>query len=530
MTTYTNPVYQHECADPYVFSFCGTFWCYATGFRKDGRVFGILRSDDLVHWEEAGSALDPLPEGYTQYWAPEVVYDNGLFYMYYAVGDGVLMHLRVATSEQPGGPFVDAGKRLTTEPFAIDAHVFVDTDGQRYLFYATDFLDHERVGTGTVVDRMRDPFTLEGKPVPVSRAKYDWQIFDPHRVERGGVRWHTVEGSFVLSRKGRYYQMFSGGNYQNKSYGVAYAFADRVMAVDSNDQSQEWQQVIDGEVVFPVLHTIPGEVAGPGHNSVVAGPDHRQLFCVYHVIKPQGPFERVMAIDRLEWVGDRLVVLGPTYQPQPAPIQAASLLTLPMQASGQGHWLQQTPKTLRFAGAGYGQVSFPIKPAPFLFQVYLRSDAESYGIALQLAGSDLLRMQVSPQYQHWKMKISGLGQEVLLPLVKDFQPDAYHLLQVEVNGRRIKVTLSGQTWLGLLPAQVESLILFAEGQQQRVVDFTAPDLVYGYQDDFYQEPGTLSDLGWECFPESGGACRLAQDHLLLEGPLRLTKDPYSKAY
>ena len=147
-------------------------------------------------------------------------------------------------ADQPAGPFVDSGHILTHEPFAIDAHVFTDDDGSRYLFYATDTLEHSHIGTGTASDRMLDPFTLAGSPRPVTRARYDWQVYDPHRLDRDGVRWHTVEGPFVLKHKGRYYQMFSGGNWQNPSYGVGHTISADVEAPG------EWRQVADGIALF----------------------------------------------------------------------------------------------------------------------------------------------------------------------------------------------------------------------------------------------------------------------------------------
>ena len=126
--------------------------------------------------------MEPLSTGEPFYWAPEVTYSNGLFYLYYSVGNETIMHLRVATSGRPDGGFVDSGRELTQEDFAIDAHVFVDDDGSRYMFYAADFLDHSHIGTGVVVDRMLDWYTLEGRPRPVMRAQYDWQVYDPHRA------------------------------------------------------------------------------------------------------------------------------------------------------------------------------------------------------------------------------------------------------------------------------------------------------------------------------------------------------------
>ncbi|MDQ3908620.1 MAG: glycoside hydrolase family 43 protein, partial [Acidobacteriota bacterium] len=308
--TYLNPVHARDFPDPFVLKFAGCYFAYCTGFRRDGRAFGVMRSRDLVRWEELAGALAPLPGGHTCYWAPEVSHRGGKFLMYYSVGNETLMHIRVAVSDRPEGPFVDSGHRLTAEEFAIDPHVFADTDGARYLFYATDFLTHTHIGTGTVVDRLIDDFTPEGRPRPVTRARYDWQVYDPNRKEKGGVRWHTVEGPFVLKRKGRYYEMFSGGNWQNVSYGVSYATSDQILT------DEEWRQHADGVKVLPILRTIPGEVIGPGHNSVVRGPDNQQLFCVYHRWAEQG---RVLSIDRMEFVGDALAVVGPTTTPQPAP-------------------------------------------------------------------------------------------------------------------------------------------------------------------------------------------------------------------
>src|SRR5688572_6554768 len=160
--------------------------------------------------------------------------------MYFSCGNETLMEIRVAVSDRPDRGFLDSGYRLTSEEFAIDAHVFADDDGQRYMFYATDFLTHTHIGTGTVVDRMLSMYELEGKPRPVSRAAYDWQVYDPQRIEKGGVRWHTVEGPTVFKYKRKYFEMFSGGNWQNSSYGVGYATADAL------DRPDEWEQSIDG--------------------------------------------------------------------------------------------------------------------------------------------------------------------------------------------------------------------------------------------------------------------------------------------
>jgi GH43 family beta-xylosidase len=435
--TYQNPVWPHSFPDPFVLKFRGEYRAYCTGFWSDGRCFGILRSRDLAHWEPLAGAMAPLPGGHTCYWAPEVTYDNGRFHLYYSVGNEERMEIRVAVADRPEGPFVDSGRRLTSEPFAIDAHVFVDDDGSRHLFYATDFLDRRLVGTGTVRDRMLDPYTLEGKPVPVTLPRYDWHVYHPNRPEKGFVRWHTVEGPFVLQHGGLYYQMFSGGNWKNPTYGVSYAVTDRL------DRPGEWEQAADGERVLPILRTIEGKVAGPGHNSVVRGPDNRQLVCVYHrwVFEPEAA--RVLAIDPLFFEGERMVVLGPSTEPRPAPPlpDIADFFDGPSLApvwQVRGTWSAGGG-----AARGTGELRLETGATDFLVEVSLRGDS-GVGIAL-----DSLRILI--------------GRD--LPLPEGFDPGAWHLVRAEVEGLRAKISLDGVAarWQGILLEPCRTVALVVEG-------------------------------------------------------------------
>src|SRR5262245_10257674 len=146
-THFLNPVYDRAFPDPFILKHLSEYWAYSTGFWDDGRCFGLLRSRDLIHWTEMPGAMEPLRGGFTEDWAPEVVYRGGLFLMYYSVGDGVRMEIRVALAANPEGPFEDSGRRLTQEDFAIDPHVYEDEKGNTFLFYATDFLARSRIGT-----------------------------------------------------------------------------------------------------------------------------------------------------------------------------------------------------------------------------------------------------------------------------------------------------------------------------------------------------------------------------------------------
>src|SRR5687768_11329395 len=89
--SYTNPVWPHYFADPFVLRWGDAFFAYGTGDPTEQRapgqpsVFQILRSTDLAEWTPVGHALVPGPEYLNNaYWAPEVAAVDGRFFLYYS--------------------------------------------------------------------------------------------------------------------------------------------------------------------------------------------------------------------------------------------------------------------------------------------------------------------------------------------------------------------------------------------------------------------------------------------------------------
>lgn len=313
--TYQNPVWPAYFADPFVLCWSDTYYAYGTSPEVDeaGRVFPVLRSLDLATWEAVGGALAPTDADNVKYWAPEVAERNGRFYMYYSAAGGssdATHRLRMAIADHPAGPFRDNGKLVAPdEGFTIDAHPFRDPrDGRWYLFFAKDFFD-ERVGTGIAVAPLADDMgSIIGQPATVVRASADWQIseYDRDIYDQRWAAWHTVEGPFVLYHEGRYYCLYSGGAWQTPGYGVSFAVAETVMGPYHDLESQ------DGPAV---LHGIHGQVIGPGHNSVVLGPDQHTNFVVYHAWDTAHTARR-MCIDPLEWTERGPRCVGPSVGPQ----------------------------------------------------------------------------------------------------------------------------------------------------------------------------------------------------------------------
>ncbi|HWS49841.1 MAG TPA: glycoside hydrolase family 43 protein [Microbacterium sp.] len=263
-----SPVRGEYFADPFVVRMPdGGYAAYGTqpDAESTERVFEVLLSDDLISWSRGGYALQRLdPDMGDQYWAPEVSWRDGAWWMYYSVGHGIDgHHLRVARSSDVVGPFEDVGVNLAPdELFAIDPHPFQDIDGQWYLYFARDVLHASRAGTHLAVGRLDDPTTLTDVRAALEPVA-DWQIYERDRHMYGRSQdWHTLEGPSVVRRDGRYWMTYSGGAWTGPGYAVSWATAEHPLG--------PWTHAPVGSAA--VLATGPALI-GPGHNSLVTAPD-----------------------------------------------------------------------------------------------------------------------------------------------------------------------------------------------------------------------------------------------------------------
>lgn len=323
-----NPVYGGYFADPFVWKSDGVYFAVGTGEfeargRTVGRIFPLLQSNDFVHWHFARSAMmRPDYSLGTNFWAPAVAAHKGRFYLFYSVGFEDKHHrLRVSCSYKPTGPYEDCGVDLldpAETPFAIDPHPFQDSDGQWYLFFACDFLDETspyRAGTGLAAVRLKSMTEVDGPPVTILRARSDWQRFQSNRSLYDRTwDWHTVEGPCVVKHGSQYICFFSGGRWETESYGVDYGVSTSVLGPYSDEGNETGPRV---------LKSIPGALLGPGHNSVIQGPEGAADYMVYHAWDVEKRARR-MFIDRVLWTAG-----GPVVQPSLAGEPAT-----PVQRSG----------------------------------------------------------------------------------------------------------------------------------------------------------------------------------------------------
>lgn len=320
--TYTNPVYAGDMPDPSVKKFGDDYYAFGTtgdGRLPDGRIFTVLRSHDLIHWDRLGGALvPPYTNADYQYWAPEITEAGGKYYLYYAMGDEQAEHfvIRVGLSEKPEGPYTDSGAVLAdceTNRFMIDPFPFHDEDGQWYLFNACDFPYESpgyHAGTGIEVNHLPDMTRPGSDCHVVVRPAYDWTLYEANRrmpvFHRTFSTWHTIEGPCVLKHQGKYYCFYSGSNWRTQRYGVDYVVADQPLGpyTGAGDRAR-------------VLHSVPGKVMGPGGISIVTGPDGKTQYVFYHAWNGDMT-KRQMCVDKLEWTPDGPRCI-PTVTPQTIP-------------------------------------------------------------------------------------------------------------------------------------------------------------------------------------------------------------------
>lgn len=289
-----TPVYDGYLADPYVWETNGVYYAIGTGGPEavgnaeggaaTGRAVPLLRSTDLKHWELVHRALiHPDPALGSEVWAPAVCEQGVTFYMYYSIGEcraGKSHQLRVATADTPEGPYTDSGAPLLLpgeEEFVFDPHPFRDDDGQWYLFYNRNFLDIDPITRGQAGDaismrRLETMTRLSEESICIVRPFADWQRSPARNYNGKHIDWHTTEGGCVVKRFGKYYCFYSGSAWHTEKYGVDYVVADTVVGPYRDNNMTAAPRI---------LRAIPDILRGPGHNSLVVGPDGRD-YIVFH--------------------------------------------------------------------------------------------------------------------------------------------------------------------------------------------------------------------------------------------------------
>ncbi|MBR4836617.1 MAG: glycoside hydrolase family 43 protein [Clostridia bacterium] len=288
---YQNPVCSG--ADPFVLLNNGTYYLYSTN-SPDG--FRVFTSSNMADWTDRGYCLradDVMGDKW--FWAPEVLENDGKFYMVYVANE----HLGIAVADSPLGPFIQKEKKWLNDINEIDGHFFVDDDGTVYLYFV-------RFDNGNVIwcAKMNDDMLSYDHSTArfLFRAEDEWELKD----------CSVVEGPFVLKHNNKYYLTYSANHTRCEDYAVGCAVSDNPMGPF---KKVSYNPILKKNDTFN----------GTGHHSFTTSKDGSELVCVYHA----RPFRdttcpRMTCIDRTRFIPDKnggddiLVIDGPTFDSQRA--------------------------------------------------------------------------------------------------------------------------------------------------------------------------------------------------------------------
>jgi len=204
-----NPVIQTKfTADPAPLVHKDTVYLYTTHDEdKAGPGMGkflmkdwlLYTSTDMVNWTDHGSvaSLKDFKWGRQDNgaWAPQCIERNGKFYLYCPVqGSGI----GVLVADSPYGPFKDPiGKRLIDDDHIwndIDPTVFIDDDGQAYLYWGNPNLWYVKLN--------KDMVSYSGSVVKIEGVGKEKGQTEPDA-------YHYQEGPWTYKRNGHYYLSYA---------------------------------------------------------------------------------------------------------------------------------------------------------------------------------------------------------------------------------------------------------------------------------------------------------------------------------
>ena len=300
---YTNPVHKFDFPDPHVILVEDTYYAYATTNGSSVNI-RVMRSPDLVSWEELGDALPELPKwsarnaGFT--WAPGVMEIEDQFVMYYVARDkeADLQCIGRAVSDDPAGPFTDPDEEAficqSDLGGSIDAYPFRDDDGKLYLFWKNDGNCCGLEVALWVQELSPDGLTLVGEPIKLIVRDQAWE--QP-----------LIENPAMVKHNDRYYLFYSGNWWESHEYAIGYAVCEAVTGPCEKPLTEPWFK-------------FKPPVMGPGGESFFTDTEGN-LWMAYHAwtganVGYSSGGQRSLHIDLVTFEDDKPVTNGPSSTPQ----------------------------------------------------------------------------------------------------------------------------------------------------------------------------------------------------------------------
>ena len=273
-----NPIIRDQfSADPSARVFDGKVYLYPShdilateGHGRPGwfcmEDYHVFSSENLTDWTDHGVIVsqDKVPwvnsKGYAM-WAPDCIENKGKYYFYFPApaNDSTLgrgFSIGVAVADEPYGPFTPQPKPIKNAR-GIDPNVFIDKDGQAYLYWAARNFYVAKLKED-MLELASEPQIIEGLP-------------------NKGLK----EGPFMFERKGIYYLTYP--HVPDSTERLEYAIADSPLGP------------------FKITGVIMDEKPGcwTNHQSIIDYKNQWYLFYHHNDLSPNFDKNRSVRIDSL---------------------------------------------------------------------------------------------------------------------------------------------------------------------------------------------------------------------------------------
>lgn len=215
--------------DPFILPHNGKYYLYGTRaaiswnkFAAPGNGFDVYVSEDLNTWSDAHEVFTPSSNFWGKYnfWAPEVHFFNGKFYMFASFkAEDKCRGTAILESDSPLGPFepLTDGAVTPADWECLDGTLYVENDVP-YIVFCHEWL---QIGAGTVCaqELSKDLRNSVGEPWVL------WSADTPSwRCDMNGKGAFVTDGPFLFRRNNTLCCIWS--SFSKNEYVEAIAFSD----------------------------------------------------------------------------------------------------------------------------------------------------------------------------------------------------------------------------------------------------------------------------------------------------------------